>query len=58
MIPIIDLKDYIAGKPGAPERTAKEIQDALTRIGFFVITGHDVPQSLIAQTFADRKSVV
>ena len=55
MIPIIDLKEYIAGKPGALERTAREIQDALTRIGFFALTGHDVPVRLIDQTFAEAK---
>jgi isopenicillin N synthase-like dioxygenase len=55
MIPIIDLTDYLAGRSGALERTAGEIRDAFTRIGFFVITGHDVPAWLIEQTFADAK---
>ena len=52
MIPVIDLTDYLAGNPGSLERTARDIQDALTRIGFFVITGHDVPGRLIERTFA------
>ncbi len=52
-IPVIDLTDYVAGAPGALQRTAKEIHDALTQVGFFMITGHDVPQSLIDQTFAE-----
>ena len=55
MIPIIDLADYLGGKPGSLERTAREIHDALSRIGFFVITGHDVPGRLIDQTFAEAK---
>jgi isopenicillin N synthase-like dioxygenase len=55
MIPIIDLADYLAGKPGSLERTAREIRDAFSRIGFFVITGHDVPRALVDQTFAEAK---
>jgi isopenicillin N synthase-like dioxygenase len=55
MIPIIDLSDYLAGKPGSLQRTAVEICDAFSRIGFFVITGHDVPHRLIDQTFAEAK---
>jgi isopenicillin N synthase-like dioxygenase len=31
------------------------MHDALTTVGFPVVTGHDVPQSLIAQTFAEAK---
>jgi len=57
MIPVIDLRDYLAGRPGALERTAGEIRDAFSRIGFFVITGHDVPPRLIEQTFAEAKRV-
>ena len=55
MIPVIDLREYLAGEPGALERTAREIHDAFTRVGFFVITGHDVPRRLIEQTFAEAK---
>jgi isopenicillin N synthase-like dioxygenase len=55
MIPVIDVGDYLAGVPGALERTAHGIQDALSRIGFFVITGHDVPRRLIEQTFAQAR---
>lgn len=55
MIPVIDLTDYLRGEPGAARRTAREIHDAFSRIGFFVITGHDVPSRLIEQTFAEAK---
>ena len=37
MITIVDLTDYLSGQPGALERTAREIHDAFSRIGFFVI---------------------
>lgn len=54
-IPVIDLSDYVAAKPGALQATAKQIHDALTQVGFFIITGHGVPASLISQTFAESK---
>jgi len=52
-IPVIDLTDYFAGSSGALQRTAREIHDALSRVGFFMLTGHDVPVALIDQTFTE-----
>jgi isopenicillin N synthase-like dioxygenase len=52
-IPVIDLTNYVAGSPGALRKTAREIHDALTHVGFFMLIGHDVPVSLIDQTFAE-----
>lgn len=52
-IPIIDLTDYLDGQPGALQQTARDIHEALTHVGFFVITGHDVPAALIDQTFGE-----
>ena len=46
-IPVIDLGPYLAGQPGALERTARELHFALTEIGFYFIVNHGVPQSLI-----------
>lgn len=54
-IPIIDVADYLAGQPGALSRVANAIHDALTNVGFFVITGHAVPAELIRQTFDEAK---
>ena len=54
-IPVIDIADYLAGRPGALQATARALRDALTTVGFLVITGHDVPPSLIAQTFGEAK---
>jgi len=51
MIPIIDLADYVAGKPGALAATGRAIHDALTQVGFFIITGHGVPQPKIGGIF-------
>jgi isopenicillin N synthase-like dioxygenase len=54
-IPVIDVADYLAGRPGALQATARQVHDALTSVGFLVLTGHDVPQSLIAQTFGEAQ---
>jgi isopenicillin N synthase-like dioxygenase len=51
-IPILDLGGFLAGKPGALEATAKELQHAALNVGFFFIKGHGVPQDLIDATFA------
>ena len=51
-IPVIDVRDYLAGQAGALEATAARVRDALTTIGFFVLTGHDVPRIMIDCTFA------
>jgi isopenicillin N synthase-like dioxygenase len=54
-IPVIDVADYLAGRPGALQATARQVHDALTTVGFLVITGHDVPPPLIEQTFTEAK---
>jgi isopenicillin N synthase-like dioxygenase len=54
-IPVIDVADYLIGHPGALEATARQLRDALTTVGFFVLTGHDVPRALIEQTFGEAK---
>ena len=46
-IPVIDLGPYLAGEPGAMERTASELRFALTEIGFYFIVNHGVPAALI-----------
>ncbi len=50
-IPVIDLADYLANRPGGLASVARQIHGALTQIGFFVITGHDVPPRLVRQAF-------
>jgi isopenicillin N synthase-like dioxygenase len=54
-IPVIDAADYLAGRPGAAASLARELHDALTQIGFFILTGHDVPPRLIARAFTEAK---
>ena len=54
-IPIIDIGAYLAGRPGALAATAGAVHDALTNVGFFVLTGHDVPLPLIERTFGEAR---
>ena len=54
-IPVIDLTDYVAGRPGSVEATARQVGDALTNVGFLVLTGHGVPGELIDRTFAEAR---
>jgi isopenicillin N synthase-like dioxygenase len=54
-IPVIDVAAMLAQRTGALEATAQAIHDALTTVGFFVITGHDVPPGLVRQTFDETK---
>ena len=51
-IPIIDIGGYLAGRPGALAAVARQVYEALTTVGFFVLTGHDVPMPLIERTLA------
>ena len=50
-IPVIDLGPYLAGEPGALDRTAGELRFALTEIGFYFIVNHGVPRALVRNTF-------
>ena len=50
-IPVIDLGPYLAGEPGAMDRTAAELHFALTQIGFYFIVNHGVPDAVIREVF-------
>src|SRR5438270_860275 len=54
-IPIIDLGPFLAGEPGALDRTAKELRFALTEIGFYFIVNHGIPREKIQATFEQAK---
>jgi isopenicillin N synthase-like dioxygenase len=51
IIPVIDLGPYLAGAPGAIERTAGELRFALTEIGFYFIVNHGVLSGQIREVF-------
>jgi isopenicillin N synthase-like dioxygenase len=55
-IAVIDLGPYLAGEPGALERTGAELGAAAEELGFYFVANHGVPQALIDRVFeqADR----
>src|SRR5262245_49976930 len=54
-IPSIDLGPFLAGEPGALDRTAAELREAMERIGFFYIVNHGVQRSVIDGAFQALK---
>lgn len=50
-IPVIDLADCLAGRPGAAEAAARKLKTALTEIGFYYITGHGVPPEQVQAAY-------
>lgn len=54
-VPVIDLHDYLDGRPGALAATARQVRDALSGVGFLVLTGHDVPQAAIDRAFGEAE---
>jgi isopenicillin N synthase-like dioxygenase len=52
-IPLIDVADYLAGKPGAADRAAAELRYAFENVGFYYLAGHGVAQSLIDAQYAE-----
>jgi len=57
-IPVIDVADYLAGRSGALEATASRVREALTTVGFFVLTGHAVPRGMIERAFAEAERLL
>jgi len=51
-IPLLDLHDYRAGKPGAREHLAETIARTAEDTGFMLLANHGIPQPLIDQVFA------
>jgi isopenicillin N synthase-like dioxygenase len=51
-IPVVDLGPFLAGVPGALERTAAEWRHAYEEVGFAFIVNHGVAQGLVDATFA------
>ena len=55
IVPVIDLGPYLAGTPGATDRTAEELRFALTEIGFYFIVNHGVPSAQIDTAFREAR---
>ena len=54
-IPVIDIAGYLAGRASALAVTASHLREALTTVGFFVLTGHDVPPAMTDRAFAEAR---
>lgn len=54
-IPLIDLGPFLAGTAEDRARVAAEIGAACRGVGFFYVTNHGVPQTLIDAVFAESK---
>jgi isopenicillin N synthase-like dioxygenase len=52
-IPLIDVSDFLAGRPGAAERAARELRFAFEHVGFYYLAGHGVPQKMIDAQYAE-----
>ena len=50
-IPVIDIAAFRAGDPAGTKRVAEEIAAACTAIGFLIIAGHGVSDTLVRQAF-------
>jgi isopenicillin N synthase-like dioxygenase len=46
-VPVIDLSPYFKGNEAERKSVARQIDDACRSIGFLIISGHGVPESLI-----------
>lgn len=50
-VPAIDIAPFLSGDPEGKARVATEVADAAKTIGFVVLSGHGIPQSLFDTVF-------
>ncbi len=55
-VPVIDIAPWLDGDDEARAGVAAEVDAALQRVGFFLITGHGVPAGLRAQVRAQARA--
>lgn len=53
-LPRLDLHDWREGG-AARQRFTEELGDALSRVGFFALAGHDIDEALLARAYAQAK---
>jgi isopenicillin N synthase-like dioxygenase len=54
-VPLIDIGDYRAGKPGAADKVAADLRHATETVGFFYLKNHGIPQEMIDRTFVQAQ---
>lgn len=50
-IPVVDLKDFLAGSPATKEKFISVMGDALRDIGFFALTNHGVDDRVMQKAY-------
>ncbi len=55
-VPIIDLSPYLGGTPEGKRSVAAEVKKACEDIGFLIVSGHGVPDTLINETYDTAKA--
>jgi len=55
-VPVVDLAPWLAGDPAARAAVAAQVDEALQSCGFFLITGHGVPDGLRRQVRAAARA--
>lgn len=51
-LPVLDLAEFLAGVPGARERSGAQLRAALEEIGFFQIVNHGIDWALVDDVYA------
>lgn len=54
-IPVLDLAACRRGEPGALERLGADLRYVFENVGFYFVTNHGVPQSLVDRMFEEVK---
>jgi isopenicillin N synthase-like dioxygenase len=49
-VPVIDIAPFLSGSDTGKHRVARELGIACEDVGFFLITGHGVPEALVEET--------
>ncbi len=55
-VPVIDVSPFLAGSAEGKRKVADEVGRACREIGFLLITGHDIPDALIQETYDTAKA--
>jgi isopenicillin N synthase-like dioxygenase len=55
-IPVIDIGPFLSGDPAGSRAVAEAVRQACEGIGFFTITGHGVPESLVDRLYDDARA--
>ena len=54
-IPVIDFGPFLKGSSAERRAVARKIGEACRNIGFFYLTGHGIPRSMVDGVFGEAK---